>query len=50
MKVLQPNQTETVICDGECGDKNAVTVSNHQKLNDIQDLLKAHNVTNKSKW
>lgn len=50
MKVLQPNQTETVICDDECGDKNAVTASNQKKLNDIQDLLKAHNVTNKSEW
>lgn len=50
MKVLQPNQTEAVICDDECGDKSAVTALNHQKLNDIQDLLKAHNVTNKSEW
>lgn len=50
MKVLQTNRSETVICDDECGDKNAVTASSHQKLNDIQELLKSHSVTNKSEW
>lgn len=48
MKVLQTNQTETVACDDECGDKNAVIESNQHKLNDIQDLLKAHNTSEKN--
>lgn len=42
MKVLQSTKAEPVICNDAC-DKNASESSNQHKLNEIQDLLKAHN-------
>lgn len=43
MKVLESTMAEPVVCNDECGDKNASEGSNQHKLNEIQDLLTAHN-------
>lgn len=43
MKVLQSNKAAPVVCDDGFDDKNPSNSSNQHKLNEIQDLLKAHN-------
>lgn len=34
---------EPIDCNDRCAEKNASETSNQHKLNEIQDLLKAHN-------
>lgn len=44
MKVLQSTIAAPVMCDNEFADKNPSSISSSQhKLNEIQDLLNAHN-------
>lgn len=43
MKVLQSIKAEPIACNDEFVAKNTSDSSNQHKLNDIQDLLKAHN-------
>lgn len=43
MKVLQSNKAAPVTCDDGYDDKNSSNNSSQHKLNEIQDLLNAHN-------
>lgn len=43
MKVLQTPNAEFVPLNDQCSDKNVAEPSNQHKLNEIQELLKAHN-------
>lgn len=43
MKVLQSNKAVPVTCDDGFDGKNPSNTSSQHKLNEIQDLLNAHN-------
>lgn len=43
MKVLQSNKAAPVVCDDGFDAKNPSNSSSQHKLNEIQDLLIAHN-------
>ncbi|XP_031634632.1 dual specificity protein phosphatase 14 [Contarinia nasturtii] len=43
MKMVDSDMVESVTCNDECVDKNALELPHQHKSSDIQDLLKAHN-------
>lgn len=43
MKVIQMPNADFAALNDQCTDKNPPETSNQHKLNEIQDLLKAHN-------